>query len=100
MKSAQAGPLIEAFDVILWRRDSTCRVCGERGEWGPGQGGGGIGDTEVQGHGPLGRKGVGEKEPPASIPPPCRVRTGLVGTEGPPLRALPAVPREEGTNPE
>lgn len=38
MKSARAGPLIEAFDVILWRRDSTCRVCSERGGWGPGQG--------------------------------------------------------------
>lgn len=45
MKSARAASLTEAFDVILWRRVSTCRVWSERGGWGPGQGGGGTGDT-------------------------------------------------------
>lgn len=51
MKSGGAGPLSEALDVILWRRDSTCRVWSEHGVWGPGQGGGGTGDMEgVQRH--------------------------------------------------
>lgn len=54
MKSARAASLTEAFDVILWRRVSTCRVWSERGGWGPGQG-----TRGVQGHGPMGRKGGG-----------------------------------------